>query len=132
MTRILLYIDRPLVKGVWYTDPRPSREIMFLVNTGRLHFGLDAVPFDSRTQTAMSLPEQDLVTVAFIPHYVDLPEHLYDIVFGLVDHRPYPEIARQIGASPEQFERLLQEICACFGVRQPADIAHAAHVYGIE
>lgn len=132
MAKILFYPNDPLPSYVWYDDPRPAREVMYLVNTGRLRMGID-LPIDHRQpQTAMSLPEHDMVTVCNIPQYIELTDAMYCVVFGMLDGLPEEQIAQSLGITPKSLRALQLEICQRFRVKEVFDIPAAAHLYGIE
>lgn len=132
MAKILFYTDLPNLSYAWYTDPRPSREVMYLVNTGRLRMGID-LPIDHhRTQTAMSIPELDLVTVCLTPPYVELTETMYCVVFGMLDGMPEEQMAQSLGITLKSLRDLQTDICQRFLVSDIHEIPAAAHLYGIE
>ena len=133
MTRILLFIDQPEPGCAWYEDPRSSRELMYLVNTGQLCIGGELPELDARErpQNAFSMPDQDMVSVAFSPHYVDLTAEMYQLLFRLLDGQTAAQAAAQMGHDDAWVAHLLAVMYQRFGVHSTPDMLIAAETVGM-
>lgn len=128
MTRVLLFIDRPAPGHAWYTTALSERDVLFLVNTRKLIYGVEYPDLKAveREQNAFIVRPYDVVTVSFRAPLVDLRADMYPLLFLLADGKTGPELARALGKSEDDARRLEAQMLACFGVSTREEmIGHA-------
>src|SRR5690242_2631939 len=100
MTQILLIVDADEGELFAQEDPRPGRELVRLINTGKLVVGRSALVRAGEPQSARRVAGLEVVTVTFGPPPVKLSPRMYEVLFGLMDGLTAEEIAARLGISP--------------------------------
>jgi DNA-binding CsgD family transcriptional regulator len=100
MSRIVLIIDIDNQLTFCIDDPRPQRELVKLINSGRLRVGMEALELQKKTrQWAISLPYPPVILVVMQDPPVRLSARHYDVLFGLADGMRGAQIADTLGIS---------------------------------
>ena len=131
MTRILLFIDRPEMTFKWLQDERTPRELMFQINTGKFFAGRELLPLEERSQSAMSIPEENMISVAFHDHYVDLTERQFLVLFALADGNSTPQIAQALRMSEGVVMDYYEDLRARFDKTSLYEVLIEAKICGL-
>jgi DNA-binding CsgD family transcriptional regulator len=133
MTRIILVIDTQPQATYITDDPRPVRELIKLINTGRMVVGLGEINLGGGPvqQYAMAMPSQNTITVMKAPVPVRLSRRLYDVLHSLADGKTGDQIALKYGLGPRTVSLYTYELKKRFGVQTREELLVRAAEMGL-
>ncbi len=133
MTRIILVLDTQPQATYITDDPRPVRELIKLINTGRLVVGLGEINLGGGPvqQYAVGVPSQNTVTVTRAPLPVRLSRRHYDVLHALADGKTSDQIALRYGLRRRTVYLYVYELKQRFGVQTREELLVRAAEMGL-
>lgn len=130
MARIILILNSSLQATCIIDDPRPPREVMVAINTGKLVPGAPEVDLGGARLWAMAHRSVDVVTVVIDAPPVELTPREYAVLFALADGQSAPEIAAGLGISVNTVYMHLRAIKDSFRQEDLRKVLAMAEEYG--
>lgn len=133
MTRIILALDNQAQSTFITNDPRPVRELIKLINSGKMVVGLGEINLGGGPlqQYAVGIPSQNTITVMQADPPVHLSPRQYDILYSLAEGKSTSEIGLRYNLTQRTVYRYVQELKERFGVHTREEILMRAVEMGL-
>ena len=133
MTRIILVLDTQPQATYITDDPRPVRELIKLINTGKMVVGLGEINLGGGPvqQYAYAMPSQNTVNVIKALPPVHLSPRLYDVLHGMAEGKTCEQIALKLGITHRTVTLYAYEIRQRFGVETREEVLVRAAEMGL-
>jgi DNA-binding CsgD family transcriptional regulator len=133
MTRLILVIDAPSQATYITDDPRPVRELLILINTGKLVVGMGDINLGGGPiqQFARGVPSQNTITVVKALPPVRLSRRHYDVLHSLADGKTVDQIALRYGLRRRTVYVYIHQLKQRFGVQTREEVLVRAAEMGL-